>query len=291
MEEGVNKETKKGSAWKIWIAVIAILLVGGFLTLRLIRTPKPSTEVAPPSVQEGKRPSTLPKKKFRLVEKPDWVSPTAGMQFVWVPMLDMWVGKYEVANDEYRKKNASHDSRDHKGHRLNADRQPAVYVNFDDAKSYGDWLTQKDLTTGKLPAGYRYRLPSEDEWQTFAQCGDDRAFPWGNEWPPLTGQAGNYDDEAVFDSARVDGYEDGFVVACEVEKSWKNPWGLYGVGGNVWELVSGDSTGVSFGSWCGASWFVSSPVTQRCDYRLGGEGSERHSDYGFRLVLAPAASK
>ena len=224
---------------------------------------------------------------FKPGQKPDWTSPSTGMEFVWVPALRMWVGKYEATNEEYRKKETGHDSRDYKGHRLNGDRQPVVYVNFDDAKAYADWLTQRDRATGKLPEGYVYRLPSEDEWQTIAECGDGRVYPWGNEWPPRSGQAGNYDDETVFDSARVDGnYEDGHAVTCDVTDSWKNPWGLYGVGGNAWEAAASDSTGASFGSWRGASWFVSSPGTQACAYRLSGGGVDRHNDYGFRLVLA-----
>jgi formylglycine-generating enzyme required for sulfatase activity len=209
------------------------------------------------------------------------------MEFVWVPALNMWVGKYEVTNDEYQKKDPAHDSRDYKGYRLTGARQPVVYVNFEDACAYAEWLTAADKATGKLPKDHKYRLPSEDEWKIFAKGDDDRMYPWGGEWPPVSGQAGNYDDETVFDSISVDGgYQDGAPVTCDVEKSWKNPAGLYGVGGNVWEPTSSNSGDNVFAAWHGGSWLVSSPVALQCNHGVAGGGSDRTKDYGFRLVLA-----
>lgn len=276
--------TTKKPASKIWIAVIVVLLILGVLAGLLVRSRKGAGTTSG-DASSGKSPTVLTKKK-------DWVSPATGMEFVWVSELRMWVGKYEVTNCEFRKKKPDHDSRDYKGHRLNGERQPAVYVNFDDARSLAEWMTQQDRESGRLPSGYMYRLPTDSEWQAFAQCGDGRAYPWGNDWPPTSGQAGNYDDEAIFDSARVEGnYEDGFSVTCEVEKSWKNPLGLYGVGGNVWEATTKDPSGSQFSDWRGASWFVSLPGTMRCDYRLTSGGTDRYSDYGFRLVLARVEKK
>ncbi|MEI7948340.1 MAG: bifunctional serine/threonine-protein kinase/formylglycine-generating enzyme family protein, partial [bacterium] len=104
------------------------------------------------------------------VDGQDWTSPETGMKFVWVPALKLWVGKYEVTNGEYRKKDPAHDSKAYEGNSLNGERQPVVQVNFDDAKTYAAWLTERDMN--KL-GGLRYRLPSEAEWLSFAQCGDN----------------------------------------------------------------------------------------------------------------------
>ncbi len=95
------------------------------------------------------------------VEEQNWTSPATGMEFVWIAQMEMRVGKYEVTNAEYRKKVPGHDSREFEGHTLNRDRQPVVRVNFDDAKTYAQWLVEQD--SGALPPGYRYRLPSEYE--------------------------------------------------------------------------------------------------------------------------------
>ena len=98
--------------------------------VKLEEVPPPAT---PPVVTAGS-PS----------EGRDWTSPTTGMEFVWIEALKMWVGKYEVTNAEYRKKEAGHNSKEFSGHSLNGDRQPVVNVNFDDAKAYAEWMTQQD---------------------------------------------------------------------------------------------------------------------------------------------------
>jgi serine/threonine-protein kinase len=233
---------------------------------------------------EGKDRKRTPKKVEPVAGK-DWTSPATGMEFVWVDALKCWVGKYEVTNAEYRKKESGHDSKEYKGHSLNGPRQPVVYVNFDDAKEYAEWLTQRDQE--KL-AGMRYRVPGEDEWMAFAQCGDGRKYPWGDNWPPKSGQAGNYAGEetkAPFGWDGIGGYRDGHLVTCDVEESWANPWGLYGVGGNVWECCSEDKRGSSFGAWRGASWYRFSQDSLRCSFRRVGLGSFRFS-FGFRLLLS-----
>ncbi len=214
-------------------------------------------------------------------EGQDWISPETGMEFVWIPALKIWVGKYEATNGEYRKKVPDHDSEDYEGKSLNGDRQPVVQVNFDDAKAFAEWMTQRDRAVGALPAGCRYRLPSEQEWQIFAQCGVDRMYPWGNTMPP---RSGNYSDSPAYDVR--DGYRDGFPVSCPVEQSGKNEWGLYGVGGNVWEFAASDKLDESFGAWRGASWGTCGPADLQCSFRIGGGGLGRVSNLGFRLVLS-----
>lgn len=216
-----------------------------------------------------------------------WISPSTGMEFVWISKMRMWVGKYEVLNAEYRKKVPRHDSGEFKGQTLNEDRQPAAYVNFSDGKSYAAWMTESDRD---VLQGYRYRLPIENEWMRFAQCGDGREYPWGNNWPPVSGLAGNYADESakrIFpDFTTITGYDDGFEVTAPVEKLWVNPWGLAGVGGNVWEACASDADSGSFGSYRGGSWYRYHQGSLRCSYRYGHNGSSRYGNLGFRLVLS-----
>lgn len=159
------------------------------------------------------------------------------LEFVWVDALGGWVGKYEVTNGQYQLFKPSHDSATYHGPpvtSLRGDRRPVCYECYTDAVAFAEWATK---TAGaQLPAGHVVRLPDGDEWTTFAQCGDDRKFPWGSEWPP---EYGNYRDEtgskafAHWKGVRIEGYDDGFDVACAVEQSGKNDWGLYGVGFRV----------------------------------------------------------
>lgn len=221
----------------------------------------------------------------RPVAGQNWISPSTGMEFVWIEALDMWVGKYEVTNEEYRKKKPRHDSGEFEGHTLNLDRQPAVRVNFDDGKAYAEWLTRQD--SGALPSGYRYRLPGEYEWMMFAQCGDGRQYPWGSNWPPVSGHAGNYHgQEGAGGWAKLPGYNDGFPVTAPVDELWVNPWGLAGVGGNAGEACAVDSTGALFGAWRGASWRKLSRDHLRIWFRRDSAGAARSIIGGFRLVLS-----
>ncbi len=214
----------------------------------------------------------------------NWVSPHVGISFVWIEKLGLWVGKYEVTNAEFRRMIPGHDSGTYHRHALNDDRQPAVNLRFDDAREYASWLNEQDSDAlGQA----RYRLPSEKEWLAFAQCGDEREFPWGNGWPPPDGSAGNYHGQEGFeDMERIDGYADGYRVTAPVDDTWCNPWGLHGVGGNVWEACAADEKGVRFGAWRGASWKNHFHATLRCTARHEGFASHRDNDYGFRLVLS-----
>lgn len=224
----------------------------------------------------------------RPVEGRDWTSPSTGMEFVWVDALRMWVGKYPVTNAEYRRHKPDHNSKDFMGYNLNGDRQPVVFVNFEDAVNYSYWLTERD--GGQLGGNLRYRLPTSKEWQTFAQCGDGREYPWGNAWPPHSGAAGNYHGtEGAGDWGNVPGYDDGFAVTCIVERSWRNPWGLFGVGGNVWEATTSDRDNMMFKCWRGGAWSSYHQNQLHSTFRLALHGgSNRGNSFGFRLVLAPA---
>lgn len=215
----------------------------------------------------------------------DWKIPDIGMEFVWIKALDCWVGKYEVANAEYRKWKPGHDSRNYKGNSLNAARQPAVFVTFVNATDYAKWLTECERKAGRLPDGYIYRLPTGKEWMTFCQCGDDREYPWGNEMPP---KYGNYCGQETngMTGKMISGYNDGFAITCPVEKSGKNDWGLYGVGGNAWECTIRSSSDFSFDAWRGAAWYDFYPNALRSNSRLDYIAPYRAFNGGFRLVLS-----
>ena len=246
---------------------------GAFLSLLEVV----ATEIREEATQQVRRPTPRLKpqnvKETGAIEGQAWTSPSTLMEFLWIGALDMWVGQYPVTNGEYRQYKPNHDSKAYGGHSLNGDRQPVVYVNFDDGRGYTEWLTERDRASGTLPAGCRYRLPSEQEWMTFAQCGDDREYPWGKSWPPPSDW--NYD-----------GSNDEYPATCPVEKSGRNDWGIYGVGGNVWEMAAQDNTGSLFGAWRGASWSYIIKGSLRCSARVGRDGSHRDGNGGFRLVLS-----
>ena len=238
------------------------------------------------------------------VEGQDWTVPGLGMEFVWVKQMGTWVGKYEATNGEYRAFRSDHDSGKiemrtvlwtvipwKRSFSLNGNRQPVVQANFDDVCAYAEWLTERERGTGRLPAGAVYRLPQRDEWVAFAQCGDDRNYPWGNDWPP---KYGNYAGEEVKEVPRLgsgifgnDGYRDDAIVTCSVENSGRNELGLFGVGGNVMEYTLKNDSLTEFDAWRGAAWYNGSEYSLRCGWiRERGGATGRYDGLGFRLVLS-----
>jgi len=114
---------------------------------------------------------------------------------------------------------------------------PVSGVSWDDAKAFCKWLTEKERKEGWLAKGQEYRLPTDKEWSHAVGLDHEKGatpyeknekikgFPWGKEWPPPKG-AGNYAP-----LLKVDDFEQTSPVG-----SFKaNKFGLYDMGGNVWE--------------------------------------------------------
>ncbi len=229
----------------------------------------------------------------------DWRSPVTDMEFVWIDEMDLWVGKYEVTNAEYRLKEPGHRTSHVSSFRLNRDRQPVVMINFQDAAAYARWLTEQEQASGALPEGMRYRLPTERESLTYAEAGKDWKYPWGNNWPPESGQAGNYRDlryerflgaQSRHANIRlfIPDYDDGHTVTAPVDETWPNPWGIHGVGENVSEISARDVHNRQLGSARGANWRSGREESLRISYRFDINPEIRtYLDVGFRVLLSP----
>ncbi len=246
---------------------------------------------------------------------------TLGMKFVPVPitggptsgqrvLFSVWetrVQDYEVFAKETQREWPKPDFEQGPTH-------PAVMVSWDDAKSFCQWLTERERKAGKLHANEVYRLPTDHEWSWAVGIGGREEagktpeekngkiadmFPWGSTWPPPT-EAGNYAGEELQPALKagefelttiITGYNDAFVNTSPVESFPANPLGLHDIGGNAWQ-------------WCedwfnasqtkrvlrGGSWWVSSRLGLLSSSRNAHSPWSRNYGNGFRCVLAATTS-
>ena len=138
-----------------------------------------------------------------------------------------------------------------------------------------------------MPLNCEFRLPLEAEWILMAKCGDNRKYPWGNEWPP---KYGNYSDltarEKLSDWHGITGYDDGYVVTCPVYEAGLNEWGIYGLAGNVWEWCDDwFDSGKTYKVRHGASWDFDEKLSLAILFRGFDRPDVRDDTVGFRVVV------
>lgn len=152
------------------------------------------------------------------------------------------------------------------------DDYPVIYVNWNQANTYCQWVGRK--------------LPTESEWEKAARGKDGRMFPWGNG---LDCDKSNYTYFCFGDTSPVWNFIGG-----------KSIYGVYDMAGNVWEWVSSlympypyyDDDGredlYASGSRVlrGGSWDFNENHA-RSTFRGQGEPTYSNMNTGFRCSLSP----
>ena len=172
---------------------------------------------------------------------------------------------------------------------------PVVCVSYEDAVAFCAWLTQRERSVGKIGSGDEYRLPTDAEWSFAVGIGEKEdakatlkekdvkikdVWPWGTRWPPLEG-AGNYDS---YSSLKITA--DGYDRTSPAGKFQENTYGLYDLGGNVWEWCGSYYDGSSESRVLrGGSWGDCGRVVLFSSYRDFYYPGYRGNYYGFRCVV------
>jgi formylglycine-generating enzyme required for sulfatase activity len=219
-------------------------------------------------------------------------------------------GMYSIGTDEWKQRGATWKEPGF----TQGSTDPVVGVSWNDAEEFCKWLTKREQSAGDLPGDKEYRLPKDEEWSAAVGLNNEigstpeekdfkaQLYPWeipqkrDKSWPPPAG-AGNYAGEEAKNGAWpsawsvIEGYNDGYPRTSPVGSFSANKFGLYDMGGNVWQ-------------WCedwynaqaqshvlrGASWLDSHPVFLVASYRNRGP-DRRSSNFGFRCVVAVKSSR
>jgi RNA polymerase sigma factor (sigma-70 family) len=275
--------------WTVGVSTVAILAVVGVGTLLAQKDPGREKALILP---------TEPGKSV-VVEIPGLPPGAKKLEFVLVPGLGsakpFLLGKYEVTQGQYEALMHANPSTFKKGPDY-----PMEQMSWQDAK---DFCAQLDII---LPAdaNMSFRLPTDEEWSIAAGLPEEiegtlkqksnkirNTYPWGTNWPPPN-TAGNYSDASNKKKygpqmSYVPELDDGFEDTSPVGSFPPNKFGLYDMGGNVWE-------------WCedfvderkkihvvrGASWFTHSESQLLSAYR--GIPPTRNFASGFRVKLDSA---
>ena len=191
-----------------------------------------------------------------------------------------WIAKCEITNELYERFDADHE----RDERSPGDRDPVVYVSFENATSYCAWLAEK--------RGLPLRLPTEAEWEASCRAGSRSELCFGDDAAAL-GEYAWYQENSHW-------------RAHEVGTKRANAWGLHDLHGNVWEWVedtyhpSYESAPTDGGAWTaggvppGSSWRVFhggswTSVPEYC--RSSGRDRNPPGTRGFNLGFRPAMGR
>lgn len=191
-----------------------------------------------------------------------------------------YLGKYEITQGQWT---AVTGTRPWSGERFVEEKpdNPAVYISWEDLQ---DFIGKLNDAEG-APA---YRLPTEAEWEYACRAGTTTAWSFGDDENQLK-------DYAWYNANT---WNAGLQSAQPVGTKLPNPWGLFDMHGNVWELVQdrladypksaqidpqGPTSDFTGPIWRGGDYRYAAHFTQSAT-RDGSLPNARHHNLGARLV-------
>jgi formylglycine-generating enzyme required for sulfatase activity len=111
------------------------------------------------------------------------------------------------------------------------EKHPVIDVSWDDAQAYCDWLTEAARQWAKEHYdwhwnSYKYRLPTEAEWEKAARGIDRRVYPWGDTWDPK---------RLNCSKGRPKGDRGATTPVDQFSPQGDSPYGIADMAGNVFE--------------------------------------------------------
>jgi formylglycine-generating enzyme required for sulfatase activity len=194
-----------------------------------------------------------------------------------------YIGKYEITQGQWQAVMGKNPSSFKKGPDY-----PVETVSWDDVKIF---CAKVNVMVKQLPNGLQFRLPTDKEWSWAVGLEDESgntpqeksmqiadAFPWGTLWPPTIG-AGNYN--------KMEGYQDHYENTSPVGSFNPNKYGLFDLGGNVWEWCEDwyNPSEAKYRVLRGASWCNGNRDYLLSSYRARSIPDNRGKHAGFRVMV------
>lgn len=166
----------------------------------------------------------------------------------------LWAGQYEVTQKEYQAVMDNNPSS------FSGENHPVDSVTWSDAMAFCKKLTAMETETNQLPAGFKYSLPTETQWEMLV-------------------------DSASLKDAVMKYNRNANDSTSAVGSLGANSLGLYDTRGNVMEWCL-DSHDPSYHVLRGGAWDTAVEPSTRIEFRNYVQNpDERKNDYGFRVVL------
>ena len=218
-----------------------------------------------------------------------------GMKLLPLPNGPILLGQTEVTARQYELfLEATGQTWPDKPPHLSSSEHPAAGIPWQSATAFCEWLTRRQSEAGLIPAGARYRLPTDVEWSAAAgldtEPGTDPAtrngqtadhFPWNpaTTWPPPL-RAAN------LDAPKIPGFDDTHAYTCPVTANEPNARGFYELGGNVSEWCADTWPGTPDDRvFRGGSWLASTREELLTARRSHAPRNVSRANIGFRCAL------
>ena len=166
-----------------------------------------------------------------------------------------YLGRYEVTQGQYETvmTGNSEGLNAKPSNWPNNNDRPVDQASWNDVQVFLSRLNDLEQTAGRLPAGWRYVLPTEAQWEYACRAGMTTAYSWGND---INSSLANYSWDG--------GWNNGSDLqrTRDVGQYVANPWGFFDMHGNVWE-------------WTADAWGRHASGVQTDPFSAGAWGSSR----------------
>ena len=213
-------------------------------------TASTKTNAAPDQAAAAEKAKQQEAELIKLFAKEEDTTNSLGTVMVWVKGAKGFrVAQYEITQAQYSQVMGTNPSK------FPGPQYPVDSVTLDEATQFCKKLTDKEVADRKLPKGYYYSLPTEDQWESYV---DDASLK--NAVTSYYGDRKNPEAVGIFPP---------------------NKLGLYDTRGSVWDLC--DNNMARGGSWRSYDDYVF------VQFRFALTSGQRYDDIGFRIILQGSA--